>query len=163
MAKSRGVRECCMMASVLVHLLASALGLENGLGLTPVMAWSSWNYFGNGINETIVLETADALAPFVNFVQVFLGHGDRPVAETLSWESRCVGNIRAINAGLLDAYLLKSMDGAPGSGATVINFRSVVSESVATLNAMQHKNVMTSEKEAELARKSSPVSLKGAA
>ena len=31
--------------------------------------------------------------------------------DLLAWESRYVGNIRAINAGLLDAYLLKSLDG----------------------------------------------------
>jgi hypothetical protein len=29
----------------------------------------------------------------------------------VAWESRYVGNLRAINAGLLDAYLLKSLDG----------------------------------------------------
>ena len=29
----------------------------------------------------------------------------------VSWESRYVGDVRAINAGILDAYLLKSLDG----------------------------------------------------
>ena len=33
----------------------------------------------------------------------------------LSWESRYVGNIRAINAGIFDAYLLKSLDGVAKS------------------------------------------------
>ena len=41
----------------------------------------------------------------------------------LSWESRYVGSVRAINAGLFDAYLLKSLDGvaaAPdGEGAII--------------------------------------------
>eukprot|EP00039_Didymoeca_costata_P014463 m.233921 g.233921 ORF g.233921 m.233921 type:complete len:800 (-) comp16030_c0_seq18:68-2467(-) len=64
-------------------------------------------------------EVADALAPFVNYVHVFLGHDSYHKASSLSWESRYVGNVRAVNAGLLDAYLLKSLDGAPGSGASV--------------------------------------------
>ena len=29
----------------------------------------------------------------------------------MAWESRYVGNLRALNAALLDAYLLKSLDG----------------------------------------------------
>lgn len=40
-----------------------------------------------------------------------------------SWESRYVGNVRAINAGLLDSYLLKSLDGIglePSAGGVVI-------------------------------------------
>ena len=63
------------------------------------------------------LETADAAAPYANFVHVLPG---RPRDSTegedqhdlVSWESRYVGNVRAINAGLFDAYLLKSLDGA---------------------------------------------------
>ena len=39
--------------------------------------------------------------------------------ETLAWESRYVGDVRVINAGLLDAYLLKSLDGAPSAGLEV--------------------------------------------
>ncbi|KAJ8759336.1 hypothetical protein K2173_006856 [Erythroxylum novogranatense] len=35
--------------------------LENGLGLTPQMGWSSWNHFSCHINETVIKETADAL------------------------------------------------------------------------------------------------------
>ena len=31
------------------------------LGQTPAMAWSSWNFFAFGINETIALEIGDAL------------------------------------------------------------------------------------------------------
>eukprot|EP00039_Didymoeca_costata_P024125 m.9349 g.9349 ORF g.9349 m.9349 type:complete len:450 (+) comp4053_c0_seq1:62-1411(+) len=41
---------------------ATVVGLDNGLGRTPPLAWSSWNFFANGVNESVVLETADALA-----------------------------------------------------------------------------------------------------
>ena len=77
------------------------------------------------------LETVDALAPYANYVHVYQGRTARQLprgaddvgipgsatASTpdphtfLSWESRYVGNVRAINAGLMDAYLLKSLDG----------------------------------------------------
>ena len=102
-------------------------------------------------------ETADAIAPYVNYVHLFAGresqsatlepgtpeedresdaqqqqsgrqggagdggqqqqqqqqHGSRGPDEHnfVSWESRYPGNLRAINAGILDAYLLKSLDG----------------------------------------------------
>ena len=42
-------------------LLGSTAAMPNGLGQTPAMAWSSWNYFAFGINETIALEIGDAL------------------------------------------------------------------------------------------------------
>ena len=42
-------------------LAAVATGLDNGLGLTPQMGWSSWNHFGCGVNETLIVETMDAL------------------------------------------------------------------------------------------------------
>eukprot|EP01043_Picozoa_sp_COSAG02_P002482 COSAG02_NODE_57_length_43668_cov_118.217196_19_plen_612_part_00 len=42
-------------------LLGSTMAMPNGLGQTPAMAWSSWNYFAFGINETIALEIGDAL------------------------------------------------------------------------------------------------------
>jgi len=35
--------------------------LDNGLGLTPQMGWNSWNHFACGINETLILDTMDAL------------------------------------------------------------------------------------------------------
>lgn len=35
---------------------------DNGLGLTPPMGWNSWNHFAcNGLNETIIHETAAAI------------------------------------------------------------------------------------------------------
>lgn len=35
--------------------------LDNGLGTTPALGWSSWNYFTYDINETIALEIGEAL------------------------------------------------------------------------------------------------------
>eukprot|EP01132_Coremiostelium_polycephalum_P000989 gene989-1255_t len=35
--------------------------VDNGLGLTPQMGWSSWNYFGCNINETIIMDIAQAM------------------------------------------------------------------------------------------------------
>lgn len=34
---------------------------DNGVGLTPQMGWSSWNYFKEKINEEEILEIADAM------------------------------------------------------------------------------------------------------
>ncbi|KAL5198336.1 hypothetical protein ABZP36_001848 [Zizania latifolia] len=35
--------------------------VDNGLGRTPQMGWSSWNHFGCGINEMVIRSTVDAL------------------------------------------------------------------------------------------------------
>eukprot|EP00729_Bicosta_minor_P010555 gene10555-30280_t len=57
-------------------------------------------------------ETANDMAPHVNYVHVVPGRlkpgFDGPDRHEFS---RYVGNLRALNAGLLDAYLLKSLDG----------------------------------------------------
>lgn len=37
------------------------VNITNNLALTPPMGWSSWNYFGPDINETIVRDTIDAM------------------------------------------------------------------------------------------------------
>jgi alpha-galactosidase len=39
----------------------AARALDNGLGLTPALAWSTWNRFALAINESLVLDIADAL------------------------------------------------------------------------------------------------------
>uniref|UniRef100_X1ZGH7 FAD-dependent oxidoreductase domain-containing protein 2 n=1 Tax=Capitella teleta TaxID=283909 RepID=X1ZGH7_CAPTE len=51
-------------------------------------------------------ETADAIYPQANVVHVI---GRSRVR--LSWETHYVGDVRAVNNGLLDTYQLKSMDG----------------------------------------------------
>ena len=45
----------------LMCLLAVAMAVDNGLGLTPQMGWNSWNKFGCNINETLIRKTADLL------------------------------------------------------------------------------------------------------
>ena len=62
-------------------------------------------------------EVANDMAPYVNYVHVFSGRGMQLENEMMSFESRYVGNVRAINAALLDSYLLKSLDG--GLSATL--------------------------------------------
>ena len=42
-------------------LLAPAAALDNGLGRTPPLGWSGFNFFAFELNETIMLETADAM------------------------------------------------------------------------------------------------------
>jgi len=34
---------------------------SNGLALTPPMGWNSWNHFAEGVDDTVVRETADAM------------------------------------------------------------------------------------------------------
>ena len=46
---------------MLSALIGVSLALNNGLGLTPQMGWSTWNYFGCGINEEIIKSAADSL------------------------------------------------------------------------------------------------------
>lgn len=64
------------------------------------------------------METADALSPHANFVHQFPGRAAerRNARQFVSWESRYVGSVRALNAGPLDAYLLKSLDGGFQNG-----------------------------------------------
>ena len=38
-----------------------ALALPNGMGLTPPLAYSTWNYFNDAINDTLIRELGDAL------------------------------------------------------------------------------------------------------
>ena len=44
-----------------VLLALSSHALNNGLGATPALGWSSWNYFTYSINQTITLQIAEAL------------------------------------------------------------------------------------------------------
>ena len=47
---------CCAWAA-----LSGAGALDNGLGATPALGWSSWNFFTYDINETIALQIGAAL------------------------------------------------------------------------------------------------------
>ena len=63
-------RTCCSRLLVL-HVLTvltlvsgsvqSSRAGNNTLGATPPLGWSTWNYFASEINETVVLEIADAM------------------------------------------------------------------------------------------------------
>ena len=51
---------------ILLLLLPVSLALSGqkfkNLALTPPMGWNSWNYYNcDGINERVVMETADAM------------------------------------------------------------------------------------------------------
>jgi alpha-galactosidase len=46
---------------ILLILASFCWCLDNGMGLTPPMAWNSWNKFGCKINETLIKQTADAM------------------------------------------------------------------------------------------------------
>jgi alpha-galactosidase len=54
-------------AAVLVAAALSAsmwhvvLALDNGLGATPPLAYSTWNFFQTDINETLIHQLADGL------------------------------------------------------------------------------------------------------
>ena len=52
------------MIGIVVFLAAAtvALGLDNGLGKRPPLAYSTWNYFALDINESTVIEVAEAMA-----------------------------------------------------------------------------------------------------
>lgn len=44
-----------------VLLATLALGINNGLAITPQMGWNSWNFYACNINETIYRSTVDKL------------------------------------------------------------------------------------------------------
>ena len=41
--------------------LPSALGLDNGLGLTPPMGWRSWNLYGLDVNQSMIMKIMDGM------------------------------------------------------------------------------------------------------
>lgn len=41
--------------------LATALGHDNGLAITPQMGWNTWNHFGCDISENTILSAARAM------------------------------------------------------------------------------------------------------
>jgi alpha-galactosidase len=45
----------------LLLLAVTSLASDNGLGLKPQMGWNSWNAYGCDVNETKIMEAADAL------------------------------------------------------------------------------------------------------
>ena len=47
--------------SLCLLIFGGALGLDNGLGLTPQMGWNSWNHFHCNVNEDLIKATATAI------------------------------------------------------------------------------------------------------
>ena len=45
----------------MLPFLIAQLTLDNGLGLTPRLAYSTWNFFGTSATEADVRDTAAAL------------------------------------------------------------------------------------------------------
>ncbi|CAG9330244.1 unnamed protein product [Blepharisma stoltei] len=50
-----------MGLSFLLLILSSAFALNNGLGKTPQMGWSTWNHFACNINATVITSAASAM------------------------------------------------------------------------------------------------------
>eukprot|EP01049_Picozoa_sp_SAG25_P008746 SAG25_NODE_811_length_5236_cov_107.100253_8_plen_67_part_00 len=57
---------------LLLALALAPLSLDNGLGRVPPLGWSGFNFFAFQLNESIMLETADAM------IETGLGLGPRP-------------------------------------------------------------------------------------
>ena len=50
-----------MMVAIGAHAAASPAPRSNGLALTPPIGWSSWNNFGEDIDEQLVVDTIEAM------------------------------------------------------------------------------------------------------
>ena len=70
-------------ASFAALAVRATLALDNGLGSTPPLAYSTWNYFNDAINDTLVRELADAL--------VSTGPAHGRVRTLAQWSTPCVG------------------------------------------------------------------------
>ncbi|MEW6703254.1 MAG: glycoside hydrolase family 27 protein [Pseudomonadota bacterium] len=56
------LKTCCLgLALALACAAAQAAGPHDALAKTPPMGWSSWNQFGEDIDERLVIETIDAM------------------------------------------------------------------------------------------------------
>lgn len=53
-----GVASCQENITLSINITGDPLP-PNGLALTPPMGWSSWNFFGSNINESLILATID--------------------------------------------------------------------------------------------------------
>eukprot|EP01052_Picozoa_sp_SAG31_P048976 SAG31_NODE_10509_length_1130_cov_1.137730_1_plen_227_part_10 len=49
------------LPTLLLTLQPPSAALDNGLGMTPPLGWSGFNFFGFSLNESIMIETADAM------------------------------------------------------------------------------------------------------
>jgi alpha-galactosidase len=51
-----------LLPALLVGTVPSRSALDNGLALTPPMGWNSWNHFGCNVSDSLIRQTADAIA-----------------------------------------------------------------------------------------------------
>eukprot|EP00727_Mastigamoeba_balamuthi_P008469 m51a1_g4244 putative alpha galactosidase (516) ;mRNA; r:186781-188844 len=49
------------LVACLSAVVALAVALDNGLGRTPQMGWNSWNHYGCGISEELIVRTIDQM------------------------------------------------------------------------------------------------------
>ena len=54
------MRDLCLLFLLFPYTCLGLLGLDNGLGRTPQMGWNSWNHFHCNINQSVIMDTADA-------------------------------------------------------------------------------------------------------
>lgn len=77
---------------------------DNGVGLTPQMGWSSWNFFKEKINEDAILEMADALekSGLVEAGYTYLNLDDCWQSSMRDEEGRLQGDLTNFPSGIKD-------------------------------------------------------------
>jgi len=50
-----------VILTIALVVVSAVYALDNGLGLTPQMGWNTWNHFGCAINESLIIDTMNAL------------------------------------------------------------------------------------------------------
>ena len=72
----------------LAILWPPALGLDNGVGLTPPMGWSSWNVYAGGVDEAKIKATIDAMATMKDAGYEYVNIDDNWMEATLKEADR---------------------------------------------------------------------------
>ena len=115
-------------------VIATGLGVANKPkqieGIDLVTGYESLPETGESFQDQAVavlgmgnaaMETADSLSEWASYVHIYgvrqppPWRGVRDKSDFVAWESRYVGNVRAVNAQPLDSYMLKSLDGGFGT------------------------------------------------
>lgn len=55
-------RKCAVAATVGLLALPASRSIDNGLGLTPILGWRSWNAYHTNITQDIIIRAAEVLA-----------------------------------------------------------------------------------------------------
>ena len=50
-----------VLFTICISIVELTKGFDNGVAFTPAMGWSTWNYFFDDINETLVMDMADQI------------------------------------------------------------------------------------------------------